>query len=138
MAAAGSGAGPGRSPRLGSAKPTPQAGSSVPTSADRRLLEKTLKRLGKLYRQCTDPRLALKNSPPHLPDLVAETSALLKDAWEPYTEAGAGGSGGRVPKGDEGVYLRVHIRHLLDKTDRAVLLFKEGRDRMFQEASPHR
>ncbi|KAJ8287701.1 hypothetical protein COCON_G00003600 [Conger conger] len=133
MAAAGSGGGAGRSPRLGFAKSPSQGGAQAPSSADRRLLEKTLKRLAKLYRQCDNPRLALKNSPPYLPDLVAETSALLTDVWEPYR-----GSGGRVPKGDEGVYLKVHIRHLLDKTERAVLLFKEGRDRMFDEASSHR
>ncbi|KAJ8289815.1 hypothetical protein GJAV_G00005640 [Gymnothorax javanicus] len=128
MAMAGSEAGGSKSPRLGFAK--------APTSADRRLLEKTLKRLGKLYRQCTNPRLALKNSPPYLPELVVETSALLTVVWEPYK--GATGSGGHIPRGDEGVYLKVHIRHLLDKTERAVLLFKEGRDRMFEESSSYR
>ncbi|XP_035278236.1 E3 ubiquitin-protein ligase CBL-C [Anguilla anguilla] len=142
-AAAGSEGGAGRSPRLGF-KFGVSADSQAPSGADRRLLEKTLKRLDKLHKLGTHPRLALKNSPPYLPDLVAETSALLADMWEPYkggaaaAAAAAGGAGVRVPKGDEGVYLKVHIRHLLDKTERAVLLFKEGRDRMFEEASSFR
>ena len=136
MAAAGSGGGAGRSPRVGFSKPPPsQAGPRAPGSADLRLLEKTLRRLAKLCRQCSDPRLALKNSPPYLPELLGETSALLAAVWQPYA---GGAAGGRVPKGDEGVYLKVHIRHLLDKTERAVLLFKEGKDRMFEEGSSYR
>ncbi|XP_052474433.1 E3 ubiquitin-protein ligase CBL isoform X2 [Carassius gibelio] len=43
-----------------------------------------------------------------------------------------------VPRSDEGDYLRIHIRHLLDKADRAVLLFKEGKERMFEETSSYR
>ncbi|KAJ8388851.1 hypothetical protein AAFF_G00126070 [Aldrovandia affinis] len=138
MAMAGSGGGAGRSPRPALAKATSQAVSQPPTSSDRRLLEKTLKKLDKLYLRSTNPRLALKNSPPYLPELVVETASLLSEVWEPYRVSATGGTGGRTPRADEGMYLRVHIRHLLDKTERAVLLFKEGRDRMFEEASSYR
>ncbi|XP_036393820.1 E3 ubiquitin-protein ligase CBL-C [Megalops cyprinoides] len=134
--AGGGGGGTGRSERSVFAKSASQTASSrPPTSADCRLLNKTLKRLAKLHRLSTNPRLKLKNSPPYLPDLVGETAAWLTEVWEPYRAGAAGGSGGRVPRGDEGEYLRIHVRHLLDKTDRAVLLFKDGRERMFDENS---
>ncbi|XP_023186984.1 E3 ubiquitin-protein ligase CBL isoform X3 [Xiphophorus maculatus] len=46
--------------------------------------------------------------------------------------------GGLAPRGDEARYMRIHIRNLLDKTDRAVLLFKEGREKIFDETSSYR
>ncbi|XP_051574651.1 E3 ubiquitin-protein ligase CBL-like isoform X2 [Myxocyprinus asiaticus] len=104
--------------------------SQSPTSADRKLLDKVLKRLDKLHKLCTDPSLGLKNSPPYLPELLSETAVHLTEVWAPYR-----GTMMAVPRGDEGEYLRVHIRHLLDKIDRAVLLFKEGREKMFEETS---
>ncbi|XP_033957804.1 E3 ubiquitin-protein ligase CBL-C isoform X2 [Pseudochaenichthys georgianus] len=122
MAAAGSGA-----------SLSPKSSSQTPTSGDRRLLDKTLKRLHKLGELCTNPRLGLRNSPPYLPELVSETTTLLTQVWEPYR--GPRGPGGQAPRRDEAKYLRVHIRNLLDKTDRALLLFKEGRDKMFEDTS---
>lgn len=106
------------------------------TSEDLQPVVKTLKRLKKLKELCTNPRLGLRNSPPYLPDLVRETSALLVQVWEPYQ--GLGSSGGLTPRGDEAKFLRVHIRNLLDKTDRAVLLFKEGQEKIYEETSTHR
>ncbi|XP_047217022.1 E3 ubiquitin-protein ligase CBL-C isoform X3 [Girardinichthys multiradiatus] len=111
--------------------------SSKPmTSEDLRLVEKTLKRLERLAEQCSNPRLGLRNSPPYLPDLVRETSTLLMQVWQPYQDVRSGG--GLAPRGDEARYLRVHIRNLLDKTDRATLLFKEGKEKMFDETSSYR
>ncbi|KAM3614835.1 uncharacterized protein V6R79_019655 [Siganus canaliculatus] len=118
MAAAGSGA------------------SQPPSSGDRRLVEKALKKLDKLNELVTNPRLGLKNSPPYLPELVSETIELLIQVWEPYRGCSAAAS--QVPRGDEARYLRTHVRNLLDKTDRAVLLFKEGREKIFEETSSYR
>ncbi|KAF4088066.1 hypothetical protein AMELA_G00078630 [Ameiurus melas] len=107
--------------------------SHPPTSTDYKLLDKVLKRLQKLHRLCTDPRLCLKNSPPYLPELVRETVDLMRDIWAPYRA-----SVPAVPRGDEGEYLRIYVQHLLDKTDRAILLFKEGKEKMFEEKSNYR
>lgn len=123
MASEGPGSGDGR--------------AQPPTSGDRRTADKALKRLDKLHQLCTNPRLGLRNSPPYLPELVSETATLLTRVWEPYPGAGAP-SAARVPRGDEAEYLKVHVRHLLDKTDRAILLFKEGRDKMFEDTSNYR
>ncbi|CAN9513790.1 unnamed protein product [Ophioblennius macclurei] len=127
MAAAAGGSGNSKSPKLS---------SQPPTSGDLRLVEKTLRRLDKLHELCTNPRLGLKNSPPYLPDLVSETSTLLTQVWEPYQ--GFKTIGVQVPRGDEARYLRIHVRNLLDKTDRAMLLFKEGREKIFEERSTYR
>lgn len=115
---------------------TGSGASQPPTSADRRLVDKALKRLDKLHELCTNPWLGLRNSPPYLPELVSETTTLLMQVWEPYRGSRAPGS--QVPQGDEAKYLRVHVRNLLDKTDRAVLLFKEGREKIFEETSSYR
>ncbi|XP_037641942.1 E3 ubiquitin-protein ligase CBL-C isoform X2 [Sebastes umbrosus] len=112
---------------------SPKSGSQPPTSGDRRLVDKALKRLEKLHELCTNPRLGLRNSPPYLPDLVSETTTLLTQVWEPYRGPRAASS--QAPRGDEAKYLRVHVRNLLDKTDRALLLFKEGREKIFEESS---
>ncbi|XP_030248396.1 E3 ubiquitin-protein ligase CBL-C isoform X3 [Sparus aurata] len=110
--------------------------SQAPTSGDRRLVDKALKKLEKLHELCTNPRLGLRNSPPYLPELVSESTTLLIQVWEPYR--GSRVTGGKVPRGDEAKYLRVHVRNLMDKTDRAVLLFKEGREKIFEETSSYR
>ncbi|KAM8870657.1 E3 ubiquitin-protein ligase CBL-C isoform 3-T5 [Spinachia spinachia] len=120
MAAAGS-----------AASPSPELSCELRTSGDRRLVDQLLRRLAKLRRLCADPRLGLKVSPPYLPGLVADTAALLTQVWEPYR-------GPEAPRGDEAEYLRVHARNLLDKTERALLLFKEGREKMFEETSSYR
>uniref|UniRef100_A0A8C6KMC1 E3 ubiquitin-protein ligase CBL n=1 Tax=Nothobranchius furzeri TaxID=105023 RepID=A0A8C6KMC1_NOTFU len=118
------------------ASKSPKLSSQFPTREDLRLQEKASKRLQKLKELCTNARLGLKNSPPYLPELVRETATLLSQVWEPYK--GLGPSAGLLPRGDEAKYLRVHIKNLLDKTDRAVLLFKDGKERMFDETSSHR
>lgn len=112
---------------------TSETPSQPPTSSDRKLLEKVLKRLDKLHKLSIDPRLALKNSPPYLPELLSETAIHLTEVWAPYRVSAMA-----VPRWDEGDYMRIHIRHLLEKTDRAVLLFKEGKEKMFEETSNYR
>ncbi|XP_077383358.1 E3 ubiquitin-protein ligase CBL-C isoform X2 [Festucalex cinctus] len=107
-----------------------------PTNKEHRLVNKTLRRLEKLHESCTDPRLGLRNSPPYLPELVPDTASALRRVWEPYR--GLGALTGRAPGEDEAAYLRVHARNLLDKTDRALLLFKEGKEKMFEETSSYR
>lgn len=105
--------------------------SLSPSSVDSRLAERAIKRLLKLHELCINPRLCLRNSPPYLPDIVSETAQLLVQIWEPY-------KGPRVARGDEAKYLRVHVRNLLDKTDRAITLFKEGQEQVFEETSSYR
>ncbi|XP_034029497.1 E3 ubiquitin-protein ligase CBL-like [Thalassophryne amazonica] len=114
----------------------PKSTSQPPTSGDRRLADKALRRLEKLYELCMNPLLGLRNNPPCLPDLISETVMLLIEIWEPYQ--GSKASNSQMPRGDETYYLRVHIRNLLDKVNRALLLFKEGQEKIFEETSSYR
>ncbi|XP_010892433.2 E3 ubiquitin-protein ligase CBL-C [Esox lucius] len=120
--------------RLGSDN-WPKSTFQLSSASNRRLVDKALKRLDKLHGLCTNPRLGLRNSPPYLPGLVSETAKLLSQVWEPHRGPG---TGVQAPREDEGEYLTIHTRHLLDKTNRALLLFKEGRDKMFEETSSYR
>lgn len=111
----------------------PELVSQPMTSADCRLFDKVLKKLNKLSRLCSDPQLRLRVSPPYLPELVPETVKLLTDVWAPYRAPVPA-----VPRWDEGEYLRIHVQHLLDKTEKAVLLFKEGKEKIYEEKSSYR
>lgn len=104
------------------------AASESISSADLHLADKALKRLLKLHELVTNPRLCLRNSPPYLPDIVSETAELLVQIWEPHRSP-------RVARGDEVKYLRVYVRNLLDKVEKAITLFKEGREKIFEETS---
>uniref|UniRef100_A0A3Q3WL89 E3 ubiquitin-protein ligase CBL n=1 Tax=Mola mola TaxID=94237 RepID=A0A3Q3WL89_MOLML len=110
--------------------------SQTPTSSDLRLVDKALRRLNKLQELCSNPQLGLRNSPPYLPELISETTVQLVQVWDPYR--GSRAADGQAPQEDEAKYLRVHVRNLLDKTDRALLLFKEGRKKIFEETSSYR
>lgn len=106
------------------------------SSADLSLVDKALKQLETLHKLCMNPMLGLRNSPPYLPELMLETSVLLVQVWERYR--GCTATGGPEPRGDEAKYLRIHIRNLLDKANRAVLLFKQAQERIFEETSSYR
>ncbi|XP_069041428.1 E3 ubiquitin-protein ligase CBL-C isoform X2 [Lepisosteus oculatus] len=97
---------------------------------DRRTLDKVGRRLQRLQKLCENPRLGLRNSPPYLPELVPDTLGHLRLVW--------GSRGAAAAASDEAEYLGLLLRHLLDKADRAVLLFKDGREKMFDENSSHR
>lgn len=110
--------------------------SQTPTNSDLRLVDKTLRRLTRLHELCSNPQLCLRNSPPYMPDLISETIAQLVQVWDPYRHSRA--ADGRAPQQDEANYLRVYVRNLLDKTERAVQLFKEGGEKIFEETSSYR
>ncbi|XP_066575429.1 E3 ubiquitin-protein ligase CBL-C [Amia ocellicauda] len=103
------------------------------SSADRRALDKVVRRLEKLGRLCDNARLALRNSPPYLPELMHETLSHLRLVWgTPRRERGGGGGE------EEWEYLRAHLGQLQEKSNKAILLFKEGREKMYDESSSYR
>lgn len=111
--------------------------TSLPLSAaDLSLVDQALKKLDELHRLSVDPQLGLRNSPPYLPELMSQTSVLLVQVWELYR--GPALAGGLGPRADGAKFLRIHIRNLLDKSSRAVLLFRQGQERIFDETSSYR
>ncbi|XP_049587639.1 E3 ubiquitin-protein ligase CBL-C isoform X1 [Syngnathus scovelli] len=110
--------------------------SQRPSNRQHRLVNKTLRRLEKLHEACANPRLGLKSSSPYLLELLPETASALRRVWEPYR--GLGAFTGPAPGEDEAAFLGLHARTLLAQTDRALLLFKEAKEKMFDETSSYR
>ncbi|XP_041081921.1 E3 ubiquitin-protein ligase CBL-B-like isoform X2 [Polyodon spathula] len=102
----------------------------VVAPVDRRTVERTCRYLEKLNKLCQNPKLGLRNSPPYLlelvPDslqhlqLVVEVSELRKEP--PWQQE----------------YFCVYLRNLQSKAQQAIRIFKEGKDRMYEEGSPSR
>ncbi|XP_069497096.1 E3 ubiquitin-protein ligase CBL-C isoform X2 [Ambystoma mexicanum] len=95
---------------------------------DRKTLDKALKEVERLTRLCGSPRLQLKNSPPYLLEILPETFQVLRQLqkvnhficlWE-------------------NAYIRVYLGNLLSKLKQATGLFKEAKDKIYDETSIYR
>ncbi|XP_053547331.1 E3 ubiquitin-protein ligase CBL [Bombina bombina] len=106
----------------------PQQGP--PGSVDRRSVEKCWKLMDKVVRQCQNQRLALKNSPPYILDLLPDTYQHLRTIMSRYE--------GKMEILGENEYFRVFIENLMKKTKQTISLFKEGKERMYEENSQPR
>ncbi|XP_061453392.1 E3 ubiquitin-protein ligase CBL-C [Rhineura floridana] len=95
-----------------------------------RSLEKALQGLSKLQQLVGQPRLGLRNSPPHLPSLLPQTNQYLRLIRERH------GSG--LAQLWEGTYFRVFLTNLLEKIKQAIRLFKRAKEEIFQEGSAAR
>ncbi|XP_072325115.1 E3 ubiquitin-protein ligase CBL-like isoform X2 [Scyliorhinus torazame] len=95
--------------------------------ADRRSLDRVFKLLQKLVKLCQNPRLLLKNSPPYILEIVPETCLHLRlvlSCCEAKTDL----------LWDNG-YFAVCLQNLSDKSKQAIRLFKEAKEKMFEEGS---
>nr|XP_020668173.1 E3 ubiquitin-protein ligase CBL-C [Pogona vitticeps]XP_020668174.1 E3 ubiquitin-protein ligase CBL-C [Pogona vitticeps] len=95
-----------------------------------RSLEKALQGLAKLQQLVSQPRLGLRNSPPHLPSLLPQMHQHLRLIREQY---GAG-----LAQLWEGEYFRIFLTNLLAKLKQAIRLFRKEKDEIFQEGSTSR
>ncbi|XP_031428511.1 E3 ubiquitin-protein ligase CBL-B isoform X2 [Clupea harengus] len=101
-------------------------------AADRRTVEKTWKLMDKVVRLCQNPRLQLKNSPPYILDILPDTYQHLRLILCKYEE------NQRLIQLSENEYFKVYIDSLMKKSKRAIRLFKEGKERMYEEQSQDR
>ncbi|KAK3521798.1 hypothetical protein QTP70_018276 [Hemibagrus guttatus] len=98
-------------------------------AADRRAVEKTWKLMDKVVRLCQNPRLQLKNSPPYILDILPDTYQHLRMILCKYEE------NQKLAQLSENDYFKVYIDSLMKKSKRAIRLFKEGKERMYEEQS---
>uniref|UniRef100_A0A7N8Y8D5 E3 ubiquitin-protein ligase CBL n=1 Tax=Mastacembelus armatus TaxID=205130 RepID=A0A7N8Y8D5_9TELE len=98
-------------------------------AADRRTVEKTWKLMDKVVRLCQNPRLQLKNSPPYILDILPDAYQYLRLILGKYEE------NQRLTQLSENEYFKVYIDSLMKKSKRAIRLFKEGKERMYEEQS---
>ncbi|XP_041657294.1 E3 ubiquitin-protein ligase CBL-B-B isoform X2 [Cheilinus undulatus] len=101
-------------------------------AADRRTVEKTWKLMDKVVRLCQNPRLQLKNSPPYILDILPDAYQHLRLILSKYEESQ------RLTQLSENDYFKICIDSLIKKSKRAIRLFKEGKERMYEEQSQER
>ncbi|XP_033834382.1 E3 ubiquitin-protein ligase CBL-B-B [Periophthalmus magnuspinnatus] len=101
-------------------------------AADRRTVEKTWKFMDKVVRLCQNPRLQLKNSPPYILDILPDAYQHLRLILGKYEE------NQKLTQLSENEYFKIYIDSLMKKSKRAIRLFKEGKERMYEEQSQDR
>lgn len=97
---------------------------------DKRTVEKCWKLMDKVVRLCQNPKVGLKNSPPYILDLLPDTYQHLRLILNRYE--------GKMEALGENEYFRVFMENLLKKTKQTVSLFKEGKEKMYEETSQPR
>ncbi|XP_063809682.1 E3 ubiquitin-protein ligase CBL-B isoform X3 [Pseudophryne corroboree] len=101
-------------------------------AADRRTVEKTWKLMDKVVRLCQSPKLQLKNSPPYILDILPDTYQHLRLILSKYDD------NQKLVQLSENEYFKIYIDSLMKKSKRAIRLFKEGKERMYEEQSQER
>uniref|UniRef100_A0A665VDE4 E3 ubiquitin-protein ligase CBL n=1 Tax=Echeneis naucrates TaxID=173247 RepID=A0A665VDE4_ECHNA len=101
-----------------------------PGAVDKKTVEKCWKLMDKVVRLCQNPKLALKNSPPYILDLLPDTYQHLRTILSRYE--------GKMETLGDNEYFRVFMENLTKKTKQTITLFKEGKERMYEENSQPR
>ncbi|XP_066534233.1 E3 ubiquitin-protein ligase CBL isoform X2 [Hoplias malabaricus] len=101
-----------------------------PGAVDKKTVEKCWKFMDKVVRLCQNPKLALKNSPPYILDLLPDTYQHLRTILSRYE--------GKMETLGDNEYFRVFMENLTKKTKQTISLFKEGKERMYEENSQPR
>ena len=97
---------------------------------DRKAIEKSWRLMDKVGRLCNTPRLGLKNSPPYLLEILPDTYQHLKMVVKNYEE--------RMSLLNECEYFRIYLENLNNKSKQVLKLFREGKEKMYEEHSPYR
>ncbi|XP_067317259.1 E3 ubiquitin-protein ligase CBL [Anolis sagrei] len=97
-----------------------------------RSLDKALQGLAKLQQLLSQPRLGLRNSPPHFPHLLLQASQSLQLIQERH------GKEGLARLLEEGQGFPVFLANLQEKVKQTVRLFKVEKEDVFREGSPAR
>uniref|UniRef100_A0A1I8Q872 E3 ubiquitin-protein ligase CBL n=1 Tax=Stomoxys calcitrans TaxID=35570 RepID=A0A1I8Q872_STOCA len=99
-------------------------------STDKKTLEKTWKLMDKVVKLCQQPKMNLKNSPPFILDILPDTYQRLRLIYSKNEDQM------HVLHNNE--HFNVFINNLMRKCKQAIKLFKEGKEKMFDENSHYR
>lgn len=97
---------------------------------DKRTLEKTSKLMDKVVKLCQHQKMNLKNSPPFILDILPDTYQRLRFICSKYEE--------NVVALHNNEHFHIFIVNLMRKCKQAIKLFKEGKEKMFDENSHYR
>lgn len=101
-----------------------------PAVVDKKMVEKCWKLMDKVVRLCQNPKVALKNSPPYILDLLPDTYQHLRTILSRYE--------GKMEVLGDNEYFRVFMDNLTNKTKQTMSLYKEAKERMYEENSQPR
>lgn len=86
--------------------------------------------MDKVVKLCQHQRMNLKNSPPFILDILPDTYQRLRLIYSKYE--------GRMQMLHSNEHFCVFINNLMRKCKQAIKLFKEGKEKMFDETSHYR
>lgn len=99
-------------------------------ATDKRTLDKTWKLMDKVVKLCQHPKMNLKNSPPFILDILPDTYQRLRLIYSKYED--------KMVALHSNEHFNVFIVNLMRKCKQAIKLFKEGKEKMFDENSHYR
>lgn len=97
---------------------------------DKKTVEKAWKLMDKVVNLCANRRMNLKNSPPFILDILPETYQHLRKIFKNYESS--------LDFLNENEYFKIFMENLMNKCKQTVQLFKEAKERIYDETSTHR
>lgn len=97
---------------------------------DKRTLDKTWKLMDKVVKLCQHQKMNLKNSPPFILDILPDTYQRLRLIYSKYED--------KMTMLHTNEHFNIFIINLMRKCKQAIKLFKEGKEKMFDEMSHYR
>lgn len=97
---------------------------------DKKTIEKSWKLMDKVVKLCQHPRMNLRNSPPFILDILPDTYQHLRLIYSKHDD--------KLQTLNECEYFRIFIENLMNKCKNTIKLFKEGKEKMFDENSHYR
>ncbi|XP_072933895.1 E3 ubiquitin-protein ligase CBL-B-B isoform X2 [Epargyreus clarus] len=99
-------------------------------ATDKRTLDKTWKLMDKVVKLCQHHKMNLKNSPPFILDILPDTYQRLRVIYSKYED--------NMQELNNNEHFNMFIINLIRKCKQAIKLFKEGKEKMFDENSHYR
>ncbi|GLV42273.1 Cbl proto-oncogene [Carabus blaptoides fortunei] len=99
-------------------------------ATDKRTLDKTWKLMDKVVKLCQHQKMNLKNSPPFILDILPDTYQRLRLIYSKYED--------KMITLHSIEHFNIFIINLMRKCKQAIKLFKEGKEKMFDENSHYR
>ncbi|XP_064650533.1 E3 ubiquitin-protein ligase CBL-B-like isoform X2 [Lineus longissimus] len=97
---------------------------------DKKTIEKSWKLMDKVVKLCQHQKMNLKNSPPFILDILPDTYQHLRLVYTKYED--------RLHLLNDCEYFRIFIENLMNKCKRTIKLFKDGKEKIFDENSHYR
>ncbi|XP_052258790.1 E3 ubiquitin-protein ligase CBL-B-like isoform X2 [Dreissena polymorpha] len=99
-------------------------------TVDKRTIEKSWKLMDKVVKMCQHHRMNLRNSPPFILDILPDTYQHLRLIYNKHDD--------KLHTLNECEYFRIFIENLMNKCKNTIKLFKEGKEKMFDETTHYR